>query len=280
MKCIVFPLFIPLFVFVALAGANELNRAAMLSQHGLVQEAKLAYINLLFDTDDETAKSACLYNLGLISFNEDNLHIALETWKLLLKEFPDSKEGKTVAERIDFLSSRLEELSNDYIDNEIAKSYLDHAKFYSDRFKARTWIIDTSYLNKFDMALHWYDKVISEFPGTAAANIAYIDKFKTILGDDGRDGDGFNKYVFSKKSYARSQYLPLMLICFEDYARAFPESSLLNRMRYQIAQAYWYLDDMDQAVVWLEKVIANGQGDDDFYVYTAKQRMMQLKKGF
>ena len=183
------------------------------------------------------------------------------------------------------LASRLEELLFEYSEDEEAADYLDNGDFFSDKFRDNSWGIDTSYLKGGKMALHWYDKVITEFPKTNSAHIAYIRKFKTLVGGSGRRGGGFEAAAYGggdygdygSKKVART-YVVRMVLCLEDYLRDFPAGSFANRMRYQIGQAHWALNDHEKASFWLKKVVEHGQGEDDFYVYMAKQRLEKLGK--
>ena len=82
-----------------------------------------------------------------------------------------------------YYASRLEELLFEYAEDEEAADYLDNADFFSDRIRNNAWGIDTSYpQERGRWLLHWYDKVIKEFPKTNAAHIAYIRTFKTLVG--------------------------------------------------------------------------------------------------
>lgn len=266
-------------------GEDELLRASMLSQHGLIEEAKVAYINLLFSSKEASVKAKCLYELGLIALEEKEIGRAIKTWRTLLDEFPDSEEAKSVEDRIEVLSLRLEELLFEYAEDEEAADYMDNGDFFSNRIRDNAWGIDTSFLKNEEMALHWYDKVLTEFPKTNAAHIAYIRTFKTLVGTSGRRGGGFKAAVYGGGDYGdygnqkeARNYVVLMVLCLEDYLRDFPEGSFANRMRYQIGQAHWALNDHEKASFWLKKVVEHGQGEDDFYVYMAKQRLEKLGK--
>lgn len=81
----------------------------------------------------------------------------------------------------------------------------------------------------------WYDKVIQEFPKTAASQLAYEDKMRTLIGweDPGRYGASHG----IKRNFA--QYMPQLLETFFAFERDHPDASSLQAFRYQIAQAYW-----------------------------------------
>ena len=285
MNRMIFAVLLLAFSSIAVSSEDELSRAAMLAQHGLIRDAKLAYINLMFRVDDDTVRAKCLYELGMISFREDDIGMAINTWRTLIEEFPDSEEGKAVKERIDVLSSKLEEVLVEHSEDETASLYLDNADFFSNRIRDDSWGIDTSWLSNEDMAFHWYDKVIAEFPKTNAAHRAYVRKFKTLVGSSGRSGGGFKAAAFGGGDYgdygnkkAARNYMALMVFCFEDYMLDFPDGVFANRMRFQIGQSHWILNDNEKATLWLKKIVDSGQGDDDLYVYVAKQRMANLDK--
>ena len=50
----------------------------MLSQHGLIEKAKVAYINLLFSSKEASVKAKCLYELGLIALEEKEIGRAIK----------------------------------------------------------------------------------------------------------------------------------------------------------------------------------------------------------
>ncbi len=277
MNKMIFAVLLLVFSCITVSSEDELSRAAMLAQHGLIRDAKLAYINLMFRVDDDTVRAKCLYELGMISFRENDIGMAINTWRTLIEEFPDSEEGQAVKERIDVLSSKLEEvLIGD--SESTASLYLDNADFFSNRFRKDSWTIYTDGFNEIDMAMHWYDKVIAEFPKTDAAHRAYVRKFKTLVGRNRSGGGGFGEAVYRGKKKAARNYITLMVLCFEGYMLDFPDGVFANRMRYQIGQAYWELNDDETATLWLKKIVDSGKGDDDFYVYAARQRMANLDK--
>ena len=253
----------------------------MLKQHGLVDEAKSLFIEIVHSDADDADKATCLYNLGAIAFNEKRLQVAFDTWKNLVEQYPASDEGKVVVERIDYLASEITELSNDIVDDEIARSYLEHAEFWSGNVKSNRWLIDTSKLDNIELACDWYDKVISEFSGTSAAKLAYVEKFKTIL------AQWRGKYKSYGVAESLEKYLRPLLSTYDDFVKAFPNSELIPVLRIQIAQVCWgssynyQLDDTQRreikaaAKTWLSLVI--GQGDpDSFYTKLAVARLNQI----
>ena len=65
----------------------------------------------------------------------------------------------------------------------LAQSYLLNAQFWWD--PPKQWGIYTSHINQFTMAREWYDKVVTEFPGTDAAKKAMSYRF--MLYKDGME---------------------------------------------------------------------------------------------
>lgn len=75
------------------------------------------------------------------------------------------------------------------------------------------------------------DRVIKEFPGTYAAELAYSRKLFAIIGweEPGQYGTKYGIMNDFKK------FIPILLQTFESFEAAFPESSFLQGFRYQIA---------------------------------------------
>ena len=161
--------------------------------------------------------------------------------------------------------------------------------FFLTASETISWGIDTSWLSNEDMALHWYDKVIAEFPKTNAARTELMSENLRLLWEAAEvSGGGFKAAAFGGGDYgdygnkkAARNYMALMVIsCFEDYMLDFPDGVICrNRMRFQQeGQSHWILNDNEKATLWLKKIVDSGQGDDDLYVYVAKQRMANLDK--
>ena len=142
---------------------------------------------------------------------------------------------------------------------------------------------DSSYLDSGKMARHWYNRTISEFPRSEAAELAYVKAFKTLIGKSGtygKEGYGFMGGLWTGERVdqkAARHFLSRMVQCFEEYARDFPKGGYLNRMRFQIGQAYWAVDDMQKASDWLNQVVVSGH-DSELLTYFARERLKALKK--
>ena len=142
----------------------------------------------------------------------------VEQWQDLIEQYPESDEGKIVSERIGYLASEIVELSSDVVEDEIARSYLQHGDFWSDDIKRRHWLIDSSWLDEIELACEWYDKVIAEFPGTPAAKLAYLEKIQNDSGKDGAEA------YETRKSF--SEYIEPLLVIYEDFVKHFPTAIL------------------------------------------------------
>ena len=80
---------------------------------------------------------------AVIAFNEKQLQVAFDTWQNLVEQYPESDGGKIISERISYLASEIVKLSSDVIEDEIARSYLQHGDSWSDDIKRRHWLIDS-----------------------------------------------------------------------------------------------------------------------------------------
>ena len=173
----------------------SVSRGLMLKMHGLEVDAKRAFIDLLYnDLAHEEDKADALYQLGLIAFNNKDIGLAIETWSLLIDEFPNTEKGRTVSVGIKYLledydalvlESAKEEISDrkEVMRDALAQSYLLNAQFWWD--PPKQWGIYTFHINQFTMAREWYDKVVTEFPRTDVAKKAMSYRF--MLYKDGME---------------------------------------------------------------------------------------------
>ena len=173
----------------------SVSRGLMLKMHGFEEDAKRAFIDLLYnDVTHEEDKADALYQLGLIAFNNKDIGLATETWGLLIDEFPNTEKGRTVSAGIKYLledynalvlESAKEEIRDreEVMRNALAQSYFLNAQFWWD--PPKQWSIYTSHINQLTMAREWYDKVVTEFPRTDAAKKAMSYRF--MLYKDGME---------------------------------------------------------------------------------------------
>ena len=261
------------------------SKADMLARNGLTMEAKREYIEMFHESQSDEVRQSCLYELGRLSLKENDFEAAIFNWRLLLQKFPSSDKAGLVRDHVDLLASRLEKVSHANIENKTAVLYLDNGDFHSDDISSTAWVYDTSYLDPVEISLHWYERVISNFPGSEAAEVAYVKIFKTLIGKYGTSGTygeaghGFKGARYGKGADRESarRYLSRMVQCFEAYAKNYPSGSFLNQMRFQIGQAYWAINDIHQASDWLNQVVVSGH-DSELLTYIARQRLNALKK--
>lgn len=274
---------VAIIVIITVSGLTidaSMEKATLLKAHGLNDDAKRELINLIFDKNTKGKdKPRAYYLLGEIAFDENRIQIAIETWAYIVAEYPDSDEASIVKERIDELSKMTLALYTESLENadySVAKLYLKNADFWS-KDKADRWIIDGSWIPKVEFALKWYDKVISEFPKSEAARIAYIGKIRTLLGwgEYGKDGYGVRANFF--------KYIGKLVNAFRDFETDFPNDITLQACRFQIGQAYfaqgiirqrsseakkWF----DEAKKWFDEVITNSGENDSFYRQISEER--------
>jgi tetratricopeptide (TPR) repeat protein len=252
--------------------AASVEKAVMLNQHGLTQEAKSDLIDVVFSKSSDADKAQAYYLLGSIAFDENKVSVALDSWRELVKKYPNSTEAKTVKDRISELAEIVGESARESIENAIALSYLRHGDFWS-RGKDIKFTIDSSWIPNVESAIKWYDRVISEFPKSTASRIAYQDKLRTLLGweDPGRYGGKHGvKSSFSK-------YMPQLLETFASFERDHQTASTLQAFRYQIAQAYWSNKDWAKTREWLNLIIKESGEMDSFYKDLAERRLHKIE---
>lgn len=264
-------------VAVTLSGATfclaaSVEKAGMLIQHGLTQEAKTELIDVIFSNSSDADKAQSYYLLGSIAFDENRVSVALDSWRELVSKYPNSTQAKTVKERINELSEIVGESAKESVENAIAMSYLRHGDFWS-RGKDNKFTVDSSWIPNVDAAIKWYDKVISEFPDSTASRIAYQGKLRTLLGweDPGRYGE---------KHGVQSSfdiYMPQVLETFASFESDHPTASTLQAFRYQIAQAYWRNRDWAKTREWLNLIIMESGVGDSFYKDLSERRLQKVE---
>ena len=150
-------------------------------------------------------------------------------------------------------------ITPDYlIQGETPRNYLSNGDFYSQG-KPRRLGIDTSFIDKVDTAIWWYDKVISEFPGTEEANIALISKIRTLIGWE--DGYGDGKKYYGLHAYHGTMakidgYFSLIATTFLELETGFPDDEYLEAFAFQIAQRYLLLP-FGVLTIYTTKMTAN-----------------------
>jgi tetratricopeptide (TPR) repeat protein len=265
--------FIVVFASIAAGGfAQSLEKAQMFLRFNLGNEGKIELINVVFSNAKADDKAEALYLLGTIAFSENKISQAIDTWKELIAKYPNSSHGKVVQEEIKELSQVVTEVADASVNNAIAQLYLSHGDFWS-KGKNNKFVIDASWIPNVEIAIRWYDKVISEFPKSEAARRAYRDKMRTLLGwkELGTRGE---KYGIEQSF---DTYILMLLETFEAFENSFPEDSLLQPFRYQIAQAYWGNKKWAQTRKWLILIIVKSGAADSFYKDLAEWRLKKIE---
>jgi tetratricopeptide (TPR) repeat protein len=244
-------------------------KARMLVEHGLYDDAQRELIDVVFSHAEAPEKARALDLLATVAVQKGNFKGALETWNRLISEYPESVEAKQAKERLPLLASVIGEMTEETVDDASAEIYLRSADFWSKE-RDRIFRIDTSWISNVEAAIHWYDKVISEFPGSSAARIAYEDKMRTLLGWTDQDGERHG--VRSSPSY-----LPQLESTFRAYEAAFPTTSAAQGFRFLVAQVYWRNGNWAKTREWLNEIITKDSNANSFYRDLAERRLKKLE---
>ena len=260
----------------------SIQKAILLKAHGLNDDAKRELINLIFDENaKDKDKPRAYYLLGEIAFDENRIQSAIKTWGYIIEEYPNSDEALIVKERMDELSKVALAVYTESIENadySRAKLYLKNAEFWSED-KDDRWMIDSSWIPKIEFALKWYDKVISEFPKSEAARIAYIGKIRTLLSWTEFNEEFKDKPWGTAAREAFPTYIGQVIDALRNFEKDFPNDITLQACRFQIGQTYWSSvggRDLEQAKIWFEKVITNSGENDTFYRQIAEARKNEI----
>jgi len=259
-------------LFAPAAFSAAIEKANMLYQHGLTKEAKTELIDIVFSKSDDSSKAQAYYLLGSIAFEENKITVALDSWRDLSKKYPNSEQALIVKDRINELAEIVGESVKESTANVIARSYLRHGDFWS-KGKSEIFMIDSSWIPNVETALKWYDKVISEFPKSAASRIAYKNKIRTLIGweESGKYG---SKYGIEQNF---EKYMPQLLEAFALLENEHPNASSLQAFRYQVAQVYWSEKDWAKTREWLNLIINKSGEGDSFYKDLAERRLKKIE---
>ncbi len=269
---IVFAICLSLLLYTENAKADDITLAKDFYAHNLRARALEIFIELLNKPQASAAnKAEALYYMGQLSFDEGRYSTALNDWQRLIKNYPTSPKATEIKARLAQLREIFAKVSDESLSSVIAQSYIRNGDFWS---KAdTTFTIDSSWLPHVELAIQWYDKTISEFPGTDAAEMAFQRKMFVLIGWEERGQYGSSYGV--KNNF--SKYMPQLLKTFEEFETAFPNSSYLQGFRYQIAQAYWGQKDWENTRLWLNKILEKSKGQTSFYTETAKARLNKIE---
>lgn len=255
-----------------LSQSYSYQKAVMFAEHGLAMEAKKELIGVAFNSatgsHEEMAKA--YYMLGSIAVQEGQMAVARKRWTELRKKFPNSSEAKLAAKRTEEIAALMPTHSRNLVRNPVARAYLRNGDFWS-KGKEELAIIDKKWAPRVLAAVKWYDRVIQEFPKTPAAESAGIAKTQTLLGWRGIDDS-------TKEGRMQAdQYMARAVKSFTELAKAYPKSTALQALRFQIAQEYWRVRSYKDAESWLQHVIRSAGKTDDFFRDLATRWLKRMK---
>lgn len=252
--------------------AQSFAKAEVLLDNGLTTEAQKELIDLVFSQGNSPDKPKALNLLASIAVDKNNIKAALDAWGRLIKTFPNAPEALVAKKRMSLLASVFGQSSDELISDASARALLRNADFWA-KDRDKIFRIDTSWIPKIDAAIYWYDKVILEFQGTAAAKTAYEEKMRTLLGwkDSGQYGQSHGV----KDSPTR--YIPILEETFRDYERAFPQSSSLQAFRFQLAQVFWSSKNWTKTREFLNEIVEKDKDENSFYKDLAERRLKKVE---
>ena len=179
------------------------------------------------------------------------------------------------------VDSELYNYAGVFASDPIPSNYIANGNFFSQK-KPRQLIVDTSFIDKVDTAIYWYDKVLNEFPGTQEANEALKAKIRTLIGWE--EGYGKDKKIYGLKSRVHTGYFPLIESTFLELETGFPDDEYLEAFAFQIAQLYFihvlgyrHYRYKESCITWFEKTIKLAKGADTFYSHLARKRIKSVK---
>ncbi len=250
--------------------AASLEKAAMLIDFKLMDRGKAELIDIVFSHSPSPNKRAeALYMLGTIGIGESNNGAAFQAWTMLVHDYPTHERALLVQDHLEALRKSQRESLDQQIDDARAQLYFNYGEFYNE--SEHSFTIDTSYIPAPEAGIRWYEKIISEFPASPSAEIAHKRKVQALL--------GWRSSQYSAEGAREDfkKYMPMAVGAFRDLESGFPESSLLQPLRFQIAQAYWRKGHRHDATLWLREVIEASGEEDTFYRNLAQDRLHYWK---
>ncbi|SPE31248.1 conserved exported hypothetical protein [Candidatus Sulfopaludibacter sp. SbA3] len=236
---------------------QDVDWARDLYEHGLKGRALEMYVGILHTASyPPAAKAEALYYMGQMSFEDGSFATAMNDWQKLVSEYPESPRAVELKDRFTQLQEVYSKVADPPIDSVVARSYIKNGDFWARTEKK--FEVNTSLLPNLDLGAAWYDRVIAEFPGTEAADLAMQRKVFLWLGSVDAD-------------YPRN--VAGMLEAFVAYEAAFPKDENLQAFRYQISQAYWRHGDWLTTTTWLNKIIQAAGDKSTFYSDMARARL-------
>lgn len=251
--------------------SQALDRANLFRTHGLLNEAKKEYIEAVTNDDfyDED-KAAALTALGEIAFSENKVALAVSTWSELIEKYPESSQAEQIKARLSQLSDVVKSVEDQSVNNVVAQAYISNGDWWSKN-KEEITTIDASWIPSDQVAIGWFDKVLSEFPKTEAARVAYLKKFQVVLGwtDPGEYGETYG--------VKRTGKVDDLVAVFNAFSSQFPNDENLQRLRYTIAQEYWSGRNFTATKEWLDKIIQADGAAGGFYADLAQWRLKKVE---
>lgn len=255
--------------------AGDIDLAARYLDHKLTDHAKLIYIDVAVDPDaSDSDRVEALFQLGTIAFIENNYEVAISEWGILLSEYPEEAKLYDIQGKLNTLNDVYGENADRIVQNAVAESYISNGDFYSSE-KSERVTIDTSWIPVIQASVAWYDRVIQEFAESPEARRAYLKKFSTIVGWEGR-GQYARSYGLYNPATAEAA-LGLLEQTLEAFERDFPDDPSLQRLRFTIAQGYWNRREWDDTRKWLNLIIEKDSGVDGFWKDLAEWRLEKVE---
>jgi outer membrane protein assembly factor BamD (BamD/ComL family) len=235
-------------VFIVVPSVHSQNPelAKDLAEEGVTNEAKIKFVRVLHDASKKAAYPEAHYYLGYLSFKEKNYDRALMHWKILVKEYPDSRYTTKAQEQIQLayvLLSRQQELVGESLD---INNLFENAEFLvGEPLKVS---VDTSYLSTGDLAIEWLEDVVTKFPGSPDAPralfreaLVYYGWGKNGIGQySNPEGYGFRFYAYYDRSPKMAQfYIEKMVAVSTRLEKEYPDSPYRVPVAFMIGQAYW-----------------------------------------
>lgn len=264
--CVLAAIFSASFLAAPAVFPASVEKARMLTDHGLNADAKKELIAVVFGDAADENKAEAYYLLGSMAFDENNMSVALDSWDRLVKKHPDSPQAILVKGQIQKLAEIVGESAKETVDNAVARSYLRNGDFWS-RGKSTAFAIDSEGIREVEAAVKWYDNVIAEFPGSPASRIAYEEKMRTLL--------VWIRPIRVEKAFDR--YMLELEATFSDFEKKHPAAATLQAFRYQIAQAHWKQGKWGVTRKWLNYIIAKAGDGDSFYKDLAQRRLLRVE---
>ena len=262
--------------------AASIEKARLLYRHGLIQQAKAELIDVIFGKAGDSIKAEAYYLLGGMAFEDDKIAVALDSWRELVKKYPDSERAKPLQGRIDEIAEIVGDFAGESVDHAVALSYLRRGDFWSG-VKSKKFGTDTSLITNFEVAAKWYDKVIREFPDSAASRTAYQNKMRMLIKKMEKKREEVMEEVIGWRTFVETCFeetIRPLVETFATFEKEYPNASTLQAFRYQIAQAYWYNENWKKAREWLNLIIKKSGEEDGFYQDTLRRRLKGLEQRF